>query len=302
MHVLVTGGTGFLGARLCERLIQGGHTLTVLTRAPQRQPARSGQTFVAWDDPAWQEGLDRCQAVIHLAGEPLVGRRWTPQQKLVLRESRVATTQRLIDAMEASHARPPVLLSASAVGYYGPRDDEPLTEASRAGTGFLAELCQAWEGEALRAETLGVRVVRLRIGIVLGPGGGALTKMVPPFRWFLGGPLGSGRQWMSWIHREDVTSLMEWAMTRPSVRGILNATAPNPVTMQEFCRALGRAMRRPSWAPVPAALLRALLGEVADVLLTGQRVLPEAATRGGYRFRYPDVTAALRACLGPDAS
>jgi uncharacterized protein (TIGR01777 family) len=179
----------------------------------------------------------------------------------------------------------------------GARGDEPLDEHAPPGRGFLAELCRAWEAEALRAEPLGVRVVVMRIGVVLGPGGGALARMAPPFRWGLGGPLGSGRQWMSWVHRDDVIGMMEWALAHPEVSGPVNATAPQPVTMRAFCGALGRVLRRPSWAPVPAVALRLLLGEMAEVILTGQRVLPRAALDHGYAFRYAELEPALRNCL-----
>ena len=190
-----------------------------------------------------------------------------------------------------------MFVSASAVGYYGPRGDEELAEAHASGSGFLAETCQAWEAEAQRAEAVGVRVVRLRIGLVLGPGGGALAKMAPPFRAFLGGPIGDGRQWVSWIHRDDVIGLVGWALTRAGLSGAVNATAPEPVRMAALCRELGRAVRRPSWLPAPAGVLRLLLGEMADLLLSGQRVIPRAALQGGYAFRFPGLVEALEACL-----
>ena len=235
--------------------------------------------------------------VVNLAGEPIVGKRWTPHQKALMRESRPQMTRRLVSAIEASSHRPAVLVSASAVGYYGPRGDEELSEEAPPGRGFLAELSQAWEAEARAAERSGVRVVQLRIGVALEAGGGALAKMVSPFRVFLGGPLGSGRQWMSWIHVNDVIGLIEWALTRSDISGAVNATAPHPVTMREFCATLARVLRRPSWAPVPAVLLRLLLGEMAEVLLTGQRVIPTVALRSGFAFRFPELAPALDACL-----
>jgi uncharacterized protein (TIGR01777 family) len=197
--------------------------------------------------------------------------------------------------MAAADKKPPVLISASATGYYGPRGDEPLTETAAPGGDFLAQVCQAWEAQAQQAEALSVRVVRLRIGVVLASGGGVLGKMVPPFRWWVGGPLGSGRQWTSWIHRDDVMGLVEWGLTHETCSGAINATAPNPVTMRELCRALGRALHRPSWAPVPAPVLRLMLGEMSQMLLTGQRVIPDAARRSGYSFRYSDIDSALAA-------
>ena len=192
-------------------------------------------------------------------------------------------------------------MNASAIGFYGAHGDEELTEEHPSGEGFLAETCQAWEAEAQRAGVLGVRVVRLRIGLVLGAGGGALAKMAPPFRAFFGGPLGSGGQWMSWIHREDLIALIEWTLTHPELSGAVNATAPNPVRMRELCTELGRALQRPSWVIVPAFALRLLLGEMAELLLTGQRVIPSVASHAGFTFRFPDLLPALKACLShPD--
>jgi uncharacterized protein (TIGR01777 family) len=297
MRLLITGGTGFIGGALCQRLRTHGHQLVVLSRSAARQPPREGVTFLPWDSGEWPRAAEGCEGVVNLAGESIVAKRWTPQQKQRIRDSRVETTRRLVDALAALPRKPAVLISASAVGYYGARDDERLTEADPAGTGFLADTCRDWEAEAQRAQRLGVRVVRLRIGLVLAAGGGALSKMVPPFRAFLGGPLGSGRQWVSWIHREDVIGLIEWALQRSDAAGAVNATAPEPVTMGEFCRCLARVLRRPSWAPVPAVVLRALLGDMADVLLTGQRVVPAAALRAGYAFQFSDLLPALQASL-----
>ena len=297
MHILVTGGTGFLGATLCQTLAQHGHSLLMVSRSAGSRPSRPGAQCVSWDDLERHMTLHDIDAIVHLAGEPLVGKRWTPQQKSQIRESRVLTARRLMRAMTTSTKRPKVFVSASAVGYYGPRGDESLTESSPSGEGFLAELCREWEAEVQQAETFGVRVVRVRLGLVLAPGGGVLAKMVPPFRAFIGGPLGSGRQWMSWVHRDDAIGLIEWALTDKTCPGVVNATAPNPVTMKEFCREVGRALHRPSWAPVPAFVLRLLLGEMAEMVLTGQRVLPEAAHRAGYAFRYPDLAPALAACI-----
>jgi hypothetical protein len=300
MRVLVTGGTGFIGQRLCRALAASGHEVTALTRSPSRQPAIAGVAYDRWDG-GWTRAPQGYDAAVNLAGEPLVGKRWTPGQKRRLVESRVDGTRRLVETFGALAARPRVLVSASAVGYYGARDDAPLAEDAAAGTGFLAATCQAWEAAAREAERAGIRVVCARIGVVLGADGGALAKMVPPFRWLLGGPLGDGRQWVSWIHVDDVVALLLWALRTPEVRGALNATAPEPVRMRAFCEALGQALHRPSWAPVPAFALRLLLGEAADVLLTGQRAVPVRAQQGGYLFRYPELLPALRACVGAPA-
>jgi uncharacterized protein (TIGR01777 family) len=240
--------------------------------------------------------------VVNLAGEPIAAKRWSARQKRRIRDSRVTTTRRLVNAIAAWPRKPSVFISASAVGYYGARGDEELAEADPPGSGFLAEVCQAWEAQALRAEAFGVRVIRLRIGLVLGLSGGALAKMTPPYRVFLGGPLGSGRQWVSWIHRDDLIGLVDWALTHPTVSGAVNATAPHPVTMRALCREVGRLLRRPCWLPVPELILRLLLGEMAQMLLTGQRVVPRAAVQAGYAFRHPDVAGALAACLRPGAS
>ena len=297
MNYLVTGGTGMIGSPLCRELADQGHCVQVVTRHPGQRSADARITNVGWDAAALQAALEGCDGIINLAGESIAGGRWTPARKDTLRASRLETTRRLVDAIAAQPRRPGVLVSASAIGFYGPHGDEPLTESAGAGQGFLADLCQAWEAEARRAESLGVRVVCLRIGIVLAKGGGALEKMVPPFRWWLGGPLGSGRQWMSWVHRDDVVGLIAWSLARREVAGAVNATAPEPVTMRAFCGSLGRALRRPSWAQVPAPILRLALGELADVLLTGQRVLPANALAGGYTFHSPRLDPALQACL-----
>lgn len=295
MKLLVTGGTGFIGRPLCRSLAKRGHQLTVLTRHPDAQPRQSDVTFLPWALEEWGRSLGDVDGVINLAGESIVAKRWTARRKQELTESRVGTTRHLVRAIAESPRKPSVFIQASAIGYYGPRSDEELTEADSAGGGFLAELCQAWEAEAQRAEPFGVRVVRLRIGIVLARDGGALAKMAPPFRAWVGGPLGHGRQWMSWIHRDDLIGIVHWALGASQVSGAVNATAPGPVRMREFAATLGRILRRPSWAPVPAVILRLMLGEMAEILLTGQRVIPQAALAGGYRFLYPELPPALAA-------
>jgi len=244
----------------------------------------------------WESALAGADGVINLAGEPIAKKRWTIKQKHQLRLSRIDTTVGLVRAIAKAKQKPKFLLNASAVGYYGPRGDETIGEEAEAGTDFLAALCRDWENEAMKAEKLGVRVIRLRTGIVLGAGGGALAKMSPPFKFFVGGPLGSGAQWMSWIQLEDEVGLIVHLIENSQASGAVNATAPNPVTMKEFCRTLGQVIGRPSWAPVPAFALRLMLGEMAEMLLTGQRAVPTAAEKFGYRFRYPNLPEALRAC------
>jgi uncharacterized protein (TIGR01777 family) len=304
MKIIIAGATGFIGSALTARLSADGHALTVLTRTDtSRIPP--GATRLLWRPGTageWERGVDQAVAdaegIINLAGESIAADRWTEARKRKLRASRVETTRALVDAIAKTGSGVKFLLNASAVGYYGPHGDETVTEADPPGGDFLARLCRDWEAEALRAEASGVRVVLLRTGIVLGKNGGALAKMVPPFKFFLGGPLGSGKQWMPWIHLEDEIGLIALALTS-DVRGALNATAPEPVTMKGFCQALGQALGRPCWAPVPAFVLRVALGEMSDMLLTGQRAVPAQAERLGYRFRYPKLPAALENILTP---
>lgn len=300
MKLVIAGGTGFIGSALCDRLAQRGHSLTLLTRSPSPAATDARRKRMTWNPPApgaWEQAIEGADGVINLAGEPIAAKRWTDRQKEKIRRSRIDATQALVAAVAKARERPRFLLNGSAVGYYGPRGDETLTEDAGPGGDFLARVCRDWEAEAVKAEASGLRVIRLRTGIVLGKGGGALAKMVPPFKLFIGGPLGSGRQWMSWIHLEDEVELIAALVAHDSARGAVNATAPDPATMKDFCRTLGRALHRPSWAPVPAFALRMLLGEMADMLLTGQRVLPAAAQKLGYTFRYPTLDEALTACM-----
>lgn len=299
MKIVLTGGTGFIGYSLQNSLIQQGHELIVLSRRPV-QDSNPSVRYVLWEPTRgneWELSLRGADACVNLAGEPIAAKRWTKAQKLKIIESRCDATHALAHAIQKLEKKPKVLINASAVGWYGPRGDEIITEEQRPGTDFLAQTCKAWETHAVRAEDFGLRVVRLRIGIVLEKGGGALQKMIPPFQFFIGGPLGDGRQWMSWIHREDVVGLILWALENSKVSGPLNATAPNPVTMKEFADTLGKVMGRPSFAAVPGFVLKTLLGEMSDLLLKGQRVVPEKALRLGYQFKYPSLEPALRAIL-----
>jgi uncharacterized protein (TIGR01777 family) len=295
MHIVIAGGTGFLGAALVDRLRRDGHRVTVLTRHPHA----AGD--VKWDPVnrfnGWVRSLDDADAVINLAGESIAGRRWTAARKAVLRDSRVLTTDTLVDAMARASRIPTVLINASAVGIYGPRGDEPLTEESATGSDFLASLCQVWEAAALSAP-FSTRVVLLRTGLVLEQNGGALPRMAWPFHLMAGGPLGSGRQYMPWIHRTDWVAMVAWALTTPTVSGPLNVTAPNPVTNREFATTLGRVLQRPSLLPAPAFALRLVLGEMADAIVTGQRAVPAKAQSLGFRFRYELLEPALRAIYG----
>lgn len=279
MRVALTGARGFVGSALTELLQNEGHETKALSRRP---------------GPADLEGAE---AVVHLAGEP-VAQRWTAEAKRRIRDSRVLGTRHLVESIKSLEIKPQVVLCASATGFYGHRGDEVLTEESGAGEGFLAETCREWENEAKLLETLGVRVVFVRIGIVLGRGGGALAKMLTPFRLGVGGRLSHGKQWMSWIHREDLTRLMVWALENEEVRGVVNGTAPGAVTNAQFTRVLGGVLRRPAVFPVPEFVLKLVFGEMARVLLESQRVKPEVAEEKGFVFKYPDLEPALRELLG----
>jgi uncharacterized protein (TIGR01777 family) len=304
MNLVIAGGTGFIGSVLSARLTGQGHSLILLVRSISAVADSPDTTTILWQPGsagAWEQTLEEALAdadgVINLAGEPIAAKRWSETQKKKLRSSRIDTTRALVTAIGRAKKKPAVFINASAVGYYGPRGDEVITEESGPGGDFLAAVCSEWESEAKKAEAHGVRVIRLRTGIVLGKGGGALSKMVPPFKLFIGGLLGSGRQWMPWIHLEDEIGLIQFLLENNSARGAVNATASNPVTMKEFCRTLGSVLHRPCWAPVPAFALRLLLGEMAEMLLTGQRAVPVAAQKLGYRFRYPRLREALESLV-----
>jgi uncharacterized protein (TIGR01777 family) len=293
MRVLVTGGTGLVGRPACDALRAAGHAVTIVSREPGRVPARA----IGWD--GLRAAMPETDAIVNLAGESVAGGRWTAARKAAIRASRIEATRALVDAAAAASPRPKVLVNASAVGYYGAHGDEPLDERAAAGTDFLARVCVEWEAEARRAEALGLRVVLLRVGVVLAPDGGALSAMLLPFRAGLGGPIGGGRQWMSWVHRDDVVGLLREAVANTEYAGPANATSPNPVTNRDFARALGRVLHRPAALPVPGIGLRLLMGEMATMLLTGQRVLPKAAERLGYTWQQPELPAALERCVGP---
>lgn len=297
MRVLVTGATGFIGMRLCALLNQANHKLIALSRKPDqvRQKIPSLTEVLVWDPtdgPPPAEALSDVEAIMHLAGESVAGR-WHDTKRKAIRESRVLGTRHLVDGLAQRHARPKVLISASAIGYYGDRGDELLTEGAAPGRDFLAQVCRDWEGEAVRAESLGIRVVRVRLGIVLGPDGGALQAMLPLFRLGLGGPLGSGRQWWSWVHRDDVIGVILRALEDSVISGPVNVTAPQPLRQREFAQILGRVLRRPAFMPAPALALRIALGEFSQELLSSKRVLPERLQETDYRFRFAELEQAL---------
>ena len=313
MRVAVTGGTGFIGGRLLPLLQEAGHEVRCLVRDVDRARKRvpEGVDLVKYDPydvesvHAALRGGDEenpgapIDAVINLAGASVAGVRWTGSGKKLIRDSRVVGTRVLVEAMKELPQRPTTLLSASAVGFYGPREAEDRCEEDEydatqfAARDFLSHVCREWEAAARKAELQGHRVVRLRIGVVLGRGGGALAEMEMPFKMGVGGPIGNGKQVMSWIHREDAARMIVWALDTRTVAGPLNVTAPRPVTNKEFSSALGRALGRPAFMPVPVIALRVLKGKVAEMLASGQSVLPEKALSLGFEFRYPTIDEAL---------
>lgn len=302
MNIVVAGGTGFIGRALCAALMNGNHAVSVLTRHTGQVLHRPDVHIhaVEWnarDIGPWEQALERADAVINLAGAPIAETRWTDSRKRLITDSRILTTRLLVRAMSRRSSRPATFISASGIGYYGASDDRLMHEGSAHGTGFLADLCLAWEAEAMSAAEFGTRVVILRTGMVLDTDGGALAKMVLPFRLFAGGPILPGTQWVSWIHRHDHIGLIEWALANTDLSGPLNVVAPEPVTMKTFCEVLGRVIHRPSWLPVPRFALDVLLGELGTLMTTGQRVTPAKAMTGGYRFRYPTLEPALQAIL-----
>lgn len=276
-----------------KALSAANHKLRVLSRHAGTNLPPGVQLYV-WDATKGQppaESLDGADAVVHLAGEP-IAQRWSDDVKQRIRETRASGTRHLIQALSTVAQRPSVMISGSAIGYYGSRGDEILTEGSGPGSGFMAEVCVAWEKEADLAESLGIRLVKLRTGMVLGANGGALAKMLPPFKAGMGGKMGHGDQWMSWVHLEDLVGLIQYAIEN-SLRGPVNGTAPNPVTNADFTKALGHALGRPAVVPMPAFTLKFMFGEMSDVMLASQRVLPKSAEDAGYTFRYPHLEGAL---------
>jgi len=279
MTVGITGASGFVGRALAEQLRKAGHQVRPISLRGALPP----------------DALAGCDAVVHLAGEP-VAQRWSDEARERITSSRVDGTRALVNAMRTHRVQ--VLVSASAVGYYGSRGDTVLTEAEPAANDFLGKVAADWEREAMVAESLGVRVARIRIGVVLGPNGGALQKMLLPFKLGLGGPIGGGQQWMSWIHLADLIALIQFLLVESTVRGVFNAVSPHPVTNAEFTKALAEAVHRPAMFPVPAFALKLLFGEMAQVILASQRAIPDAAVRAGFTFDYPDVFGALAQVVG----
>ena len=304
MKIAVTGATGFVGTRLVERLIDEGHDVKVFTRSVEKAERvfsapkyKSSVEFVAYTPTAsgdWQKEVSGCDRVANLAGEP-ISERWSADRKKRIMNSRKLGTQKLVEAISKADPKPTALVSGSAIGYYGTSESAEFFETSEpAENDFLSQVCQEWEAEANKAKDAGVRVAIIRTGIVLGEGGGAIAKMLTPFKLYAGGPIGSGRQWFSWIHIDDLVNLFLKALLDPSMHGVYNGTAPNPVRMKEFCETLGDVLDRPSWLPVPDFAIEALLGDGAVVVLKGQKVLPERTQAAGFSFDYDEAKDAIK--------
>ncbi|MEH2442231.1 thylakoid membrane protein ThyD [Nostoc sp.] len=305
MKVAITGATGFVGSLLVQRLHGKGHQIVVLTRNTAfAQKVFPSEAFANVEivpytpnaSGSWQSVIASCDGVVNLAGEPIGEGRWTPERKQEILNSRKLGTQKIVEAIVNANPKPTVLINASAVGYYGTSETATFDETSLSGNDFLAQVCQAWEAEARKVKDASVRLVILRFGVILG-NGGALGKMIPPFKLFAGGPIGSGRQWFSWIHVDDVVNLIIQALTKPEIEGVYNATAPNPVRMADLSQTLGQVMNRPSWLPVPAFAIEALLGDGAIVVLEGQQVLPKRTVETGFEYKYPNLQSALTQIL-----
>lgn len=299
MKVLITGATGLIGHETAGQLLKASHEVFGVSRNAGVVDGPI-KRWIEWDLTKTQapaETFENITAVVHLAGEPIAEGRWTNARKQRIRESRVAGTRNLVDSMRLLRVRPKVLISGSAVGIYGDRGEEFLDESSSSGTDFLANVVQEWEAEALKAKELGVRVVLLRTGVVLGKNNGALSKMLLPFKFGVGGRLGTGLQWFPWIHLKDEAGLIVWALDHSEVSGALNAVAPETVTNQDFAQKLGRALHRPAIFAMPAFAIKVVFGEMAGVLLASQKVVPGKALKFGYKFRFPDLGSALSECL-----
>ncbi|MBO1068641.1 MAG: TIGR01777 family protein [Dolichospermum sp. DEX189] len=305
MKIAISGATGFVGSRLVERLHTEGHRILVLTRNPTfaqkvfPSPAFPNLEIIAYTPSVsgtWQDAIAGCDGVVNLAGEPIAEGRWTPERKQEILNTRKLGTQKIVEAIAKANPRPIVLVNTSAIGYYGTSETASFNEDSASGNDFLAQVCQEWEQEATKVKDANVRLVILRFGIVLG-NGGALGKMITPFKLFAGGPIGSGQQWFSWIHLDDIVGLIIQALTNPTMEGVYNATAPQPVRMNDLSTTMGNVMNRPSWLPVPGFAIEAILGDGAKVVLEGQKVLPKRTLESGFEYQYPNLQSALTQIL-----
>ncbi|RJR50188.1 MAG: TIGR01777 family protein [Desulfobacteraceae bacterium] len=300
MKILMTGGTGFVGSTLTRAFLRKGHEVTVLTRSSRTEPGPKGLSYLSADPTRkgeWQAHVPDHDVIVNLAGASIF-KRWTKKHKRAIRESRMLVTENLVEAISRGNRRGIRILSTSAVGYYGFRDDELLDESSRSGEGYLASLSREWESAALRAADHGAEVVVTRFGVVLGRNGGALEQMIRPFKWYMGAPLGSGKQWFSWIHEADLSAAYLYLLENKELSGAFNCTAPHPVTNEEMTRILGEEMGKPVFMPaVPRFVLKTVLGEFASVIVRGQRVIPKRLLDAGFQFRYPDIRSAFRDLL-----
>jgi len=301
VKILITGGTGFIGTQLTSRFIQEGNEVTILTRSqkgPEKGPA--GICYLQGDPTQkglWQEAIKNHDAIINLAGASIFSK-WTDEHKKAIRESRLSITQNIVEGMPSHPEKKITLFSSSAVGYYGFHGDEELVEDSPPGNDFLARIAVEWEGEALKAREKGARVVMTRFGIVLGEKGGALSQMIPLFKKYIGGPIGSGDQWFSWVHIQDLAEAFVFLTKHPEISGPVNVCSPNPVRNRDLAKALGKALHRPSFIPAPAFMVKLVMGEFGSVILEGQRVIPQRLLGSGFIFRYPDIEKALQSIMG----
>jgi len=301
MKILITGGTGFVGAQLTSRLTRDGHEVTILTRSLKGMKGSSPGISYLEGDPTkkgpWQEAIKNHDAAINLAGASIFSR-WTEENKKAIRESRVSTTRNIVEGIPSHPERPFTLFSTSAVGYYGFCGDEEVVEDSPPGNDFLARIAKEWEGEALKAGEKGARVVITRFGIVMGEKGGALSQMIPLFKKYIGGPIGSGKQWFSWVHIKDLTEAFAFLLKHPEISGPVNVCSPNPVRNKDLAKALGKALHRPSFIPAPGFMVKLVLGEFGSVILEGQKVIPRKLLENGFVFQYPTIEKALQGIVG----
>ncbi len=299
MKIVIAGGTGLVGRKMVDKLIADGHTVFVLSRSEEKIIS-SNLTYLKWDPEKWQipvAEIDGCDAIINLAGANINDQKWDASFKRIIVDSRIFSTRCLVKACEKMAKRPKTFISASAVGFFGDAGEKSCVEDSPKGTGFLPDLCESWEREASRAQDLGIRTVIARLGVVLSKDGGALAQMLPIFRWGLGGTLGNGKQFMSWIHIDDVVKALDWFLNRDKISGTFNVTAPSPVSNKEFTKTLGDVLKRPTFMFVPKFALKKKLGEMSQVVLSGQKVLPQKCMRFGFQFSYPNLHSALMQIL-----